>query len=151
GHAPGWRLRNDAKIVAATDVSAMRREPFLATHPDGCWHDDIEDLLSAETLDFVDVCAPPGAHATLVRRALAAGLHTLCEKPLVTQAEDAQIIASDAARRGLVVHTVHNWLKAPICLKISALIAEGAIGAVQSVSWRTLRTRPATAACPSGG
>ena len=151
GHAPGWRLRNDAKIVAATDVTALRRESFLATHPDGCWYDNIEDLLSVETLDFVDICAPPGAHATLIRQALAAGLHVLCEKPLVTHFEDARVVASDAARARRLVHTVHNWLKAPICLKISALIAEGAIGVVQTVSWRTLRTRPAMVAGPSGG
>ena len=150
GHAPGWRLRDDAKIVAATDVLASRRESFLETHPEGCWYDSVEDLLSAEPLDFVDVCAPPGAHAPLTRRALAAGLHVLCEKPLATRVEDARAVASHAARAGRVVHTVHNWLKAPICLRISALIAEGVIGPVQTVTWRTLRTRPGMVACSSG-
>jgi predicted dehydrogenase len=65
--------------------------------------------------------------------------------------EDAQIVAAAAARAGRIVHTVHNWLKAPICLKISALIAEGAIGTVRSVRWRTLRTQPAVAFTPDGG
>ena len=64
---------------------------------------------------------------------------------------DAEAVAAAAARAGRVVHTVHNWLKAPICLKISALIAEGAIGAVRSVRWRTLRTQPAVAATADGG
>jgi predicted dehydrogenase len=49
------------------------------------------------------------------------------------------------------VHTVHNWLKAPICLKISALIAEGAIGTVRSVRWQTLRSQPAVASTIDGG
>ena len=82
----------------------------------------------------------------MIRRALDAGLHVLCEKPLITRVEDAEIVASAAARAGRVLHTVHNWLKAPICLKISELVNEGAIGAVRSARWRTLRTRPAT--CP---
>ena len=145
GHLPGWRSREDVRMVAATDASAARRDPFLAGCPEGRWYESFDDLLSGETLDFVDICAPPGAHAALIQRALAAGLHVLCEKPLVTEAGDAEIVASAARRAGRVVHAVHNWLKAPICHKISALIAEGAIGAVKSVHWRTLRTQPAVA------
>ena len=148
---PGWQSRNDVKIVAATDTFAARREPFLEACPDGRWYESVEDLLSGETLDFVDICTPPSSHATLIKQALEAGLHILCEKPLVTRLADAQIIAAASASTGRVVHTVHNWLKAPICLKISALIAEGVIGAVRSVKWRTLRTQPAVAFTPDGG
>jgi predicted dehydrogenase len=150
GHMPGWLSCDDVRIVAATDAAPSRREAFLAACPDGRWYDTVDDLLYGETLDFVDICAPPGSHATLIERALVAGLHVLCEKPLVTRVEDAEIVASAAARAGRVMHTVHNWLKAPICLKISSLIAEDAIGAVRSVQWRTLRTRPAIAASPDG-
>ena len=151
GHLPGWQSRNDVRIVAATDAYAARREVFLGACPKGRWYQSVDDLLSGETLDFVDICTPPGSHATLIKRALDSGLHVLCEKPLVTRVEDAQIVAAAAARAGRIVHTVHNWLKAPICLKISALIAEGAIGTVRSVRWRTLRTQPAVAFTPDGG
>ena len=89
GHMPGWRARNDVRIVAATDAAPARREAFLAACPDGRWYDAIDDLLDRETLDFVDICTPPGSHATLIGRALDAGLHVLCEKPLVTRVEDA--------------------------------------------------------------
>jgi predicted dehydrogenase len=150
GHMPGWRARNDVRIVAATDAAPARREAFLAACPDGRWCDAIDDLLDRETLDFVDICTPPGSHARLIGRALDAGLHVLCEKPLVTRVEDAGIAAAAAARAGRVLHTVHNWLKAPVCLKISALIDEGAIGAVRSVRWRTLRTQPAIAVSADG-
>ena len=78
------------------------------------------------------------------------GLHVLSEKPLVTRVDDAARLASAAARAGRVLHTVHNWLKAPICRKISALVDEGAVGAVRSTRWRTLRTQPATAVSAPG-
>ena len=107
-----------------------------------CWR--------GEKLDFVDICAPPGSHAALIERALDAGLHVLSEKPLVTRVEDAKRVAGAAARAGRVLHTVHNWLEAPICRKISALVDEGAIGAVRSVRWRTLRTQPAIAVSADG-
>jgi predicted dehydrogenase len=151
GHLLGWQSRKDVRIVAATDAIAARRETFLDACPDGRWYDSVDDLLAGETLDFVDICTPPGSHATLIKQALDAGLHILCEKPLVTRVEDAQIVAAAAASAGRVVHTVHNWLKAPICLKISALIAEGAIGSVRSFRWRTLRTQPAAASTLDSG
>jgi predicted dehydrogenase len=151
GHLPGWQSCDDVRIVAATDGVAVRRGAFLAACPDGRWYDSVDNLLSHEELDFVDICTPPGSHVALIKQALDARLHVLCEKPLVTRMEDAQVVAAAAARAGRTVHTVHNWLKAPICLKISALIAEGAIGAVQSVHWQTLRTQPAIAVTPGGG
>lgn len=150
GHMPGWSARDDVRIIAATDAAASRREAFLAARPDGRWHATVDDLLVRERLDFVDICAPPGSHAALIERALRAGLHVLSEKPMVTRVEDAERVATAAARAGRVVHTVHNWLHAPICRKISALIDEGAIGAVRSVRWRTLRTQPAIAVSADG-
>ena len=150
GHLSGWRAREDVKIVAATDAAASRREAFLAACPGGRWHETVDDLLAGEKLDFVDICAPPGSHAALIERALDAGLHVLSEKPLVTRVEDAKRIAAAAARAGRIVHTVHNWLEAPICRRISNLIDESAIGAVRSVRWRTLRTQPAIAVSADG-
>jgi predicted dehydrogenase len=150
GHMPGWRARNDVRIVAATDAAPSRRQAFLAACPGGRWHATFDDLLSGERLDFLDICAPPGAHAALIERALHAGLHVLSEKPLVTRIEDAKRLAGAAARAGRTLHTVHNWLHAPVCRRISALVDEGAIGVVRSVRWRTLRTEPAIAVSAEG-
>jgi predicted dehydrogenase len=150
GHMPGWLARDDVAIVAATDAAAGREQAFLAACPDGRWYRTVDDLLSGEKLDFVDICAPPGAHAALIERALGAGLHVVSEKPLVTRVEDAERVADAAARSGRVLHTVHNWLHAPICARISALVDEGAVGRVRSVRWRTLRTRPAIAVSAEG-
>jgi predicted dehydrogenase len=151
GHLPSWQSRNDFRIIAATDAITARRQAFLEACPDGRWYDSVDHLLSGETLDFVDICTPPGSHAMVIKQALNAGVHVLCEKPLATRLTDVQIVAADAERTGRIVYTVHNWLKAPICLKISALIAEGAIGKVRSVSWRTLRAQPAVAFSSAAG
>ncbi|HET9715843.1 MAG TPA: Gfo/Idh/MocA family oxidoreductase [Pseudolabrys sp.] len=149
GHLPGWLSVEGVEIVAATDAIVERRESFLASCPRGRWHENLDDLLSDRTLDFVDICTPPSSHAALVKRALDADFHVLCEKPLVTRLADAQAIAAAAA--GVrTLHTVHNWLKAPVCEKISELIDQDAVGRVRSVRWQTLRTEPAVAVTPDG-
>jgi predicted dehydrogenase len=143
GHLPGWQSRNDVAIVAAADVLSSRRDAFLKACPEARWYESLDRLLSNEPLDFVDICSPPSSHAGLIKQALEADLHVLCEKPLVTRPEDAHLVAAVSARAGRVVYTVHNWLKAPICIKISALIDERIIGSIRSIRWRTVRTQPA--------
>jgi len=145
GHLPGWAARDDIAIVAATDVLASRRDGFLKACPHSRWYESVDDLLASEVLDFVDICTPPGTHAALIERALRSSLHVLCEKPLVTRPDHARSVAASAASAGRVVYTVHNWLKAPICLKVSALIDAGAVGRTRAIRWRTVRTGPAAA------
>jgi len=150
-HLPVWQMRDDVRIVAATDMLSIRRDAFLEACPKARWHENLNDLLSGKALDFVDICTPPSSHAALITRALAAGLHVLCEKPLVTTPGDARLVSAAAKSAARVVHTVHNWLKAPVCRKISALIDAGAIGPVRSILWRTVRMQPAVSIAPEGG
>ena len=150
GHLPGWQSVKDIQIVAATDAIAAQGRAFLEACPGGQWHKTVDELLSDKTLDFVDICTQPSSHAALIKRALDARLHVLCEKPLATRIEDAQAIAAAASGSGRAVHTVHNWLKAPICVRISALVDEGAVGTVRTVRWQTLRTEPAVTVTSDG-
>lgn len=150
GHLPGWQYVEDVQIVAATDAVAAQDKVFLEACPGGQWHKTVDELLSDKTLDFVDICTPPSSHAALIKRALDARLHVLCEKPLVTRIGDAQAVLATAAGAGRAVHTVHNWLKAPICDRISALVDEGAVGPVKTVRWQTLRTEPAVTVTSDG-
>ena len=150
GHLPGWQSVKDIQIVAATDAVAAQGRAFLAACPGGRWHETVDDLLYDNALDFVDICTPPSSHASLIKRALDARLHVLCEKPLVTRVGDAQAVAAAAAASDRAVHAVHNWLKAPICVRISSLVDGGALGTVRAVRWQTLRIGPAVTVTSDG-
>lgn len=41
-----------------------------------------EDLLEDPEIDVIDICTPPYAHADMIKMALQAGKHVICEKPL---------------------------------------------------------------------
>lgn len=43
---------------------------------------DFDDLLNDPEIDVIDICTPPYVHAQMVTRALNAGKHVICEKPL---------------------------------------------------------------------
>src|SRR5258706_3586101 len=80
-HVPGWLARPEVELVAAADVNGGR-EAFLSRVPDARWYTSADELLRSESLDFVDVCAPPGGHSAPAPSALSLSLHLLCEKPL---------------------------------------------------------------------
>lgn len=43
---------------------------------------DFEDLLNDEEIDVIDICTPPYVHEEMIEKALKAGKHVICEKPL---------------------------------------------------------------------
>ena len=100
GHMPGWRSRDDVRIVAATDAARRAGRRFSPPVPTAGGSRRSTICCLRERLDFVDVCAPPGSHAAIIGRALDAGLHVLSEKPLVTRVDDAARLAVGRRARG---------------------------------------------------
>ena len=43
---------------------------------------DFEDLLRDEEIDVIDICTPPYVHEEMIVKAMKAGKHVICEKPL---------------------------------------------------------------------
>lgn len=43
---------------------------------------DFEEILKDEEIDIVDICTPPFLHGEMIKNALSAGKHVICEKPL---------------------------------------------------------------------
>lgn len=43
---------------------------------------DFDDLLTDPEIDVIDICTPPYVHEEMIKKALAAGKHVICEKPL---------------------------------------------------------------------
>lgn len=43
---------------------------------------DFNDLINDSEIDVIDICTPPYAHADMIIKALQAGKHVICEKPI---------------------------------------------------------------------
>lgn len=71
----------DARIVAVAAPSA-RRPAFQERHGITSGYDSYDELLADPAVDVVDICTPPDLHADMVEKALRAGKHVICEKPL---------------------------------------------------------------------
>ncbi len=68
-------------------------------------YEKIDDLLNDECIDFVDICLPTFLHKEYTTKALDAGKHVICEKPMAMNVEecDAMIEAQKKSGRFLMI------------------------------------------------
>ncbi|GIJ60381.1 Gfo/Idh/MocA family protein [Virgisporangium aurantiacum] len=91
-------------------------------------------LLERADVDAVYLPLPPALHAEWVDRALLAGKHVLCEKPLAPDPADAARLVASAARRGLVLAENYMFVKHGLHDAVRKLVADGAVGDVRAVT-----------------
>lgn len=145
GHVPAYIDRGareaDVKIVAVADVCAARRALVKQRMPEVRVYETHGALLAAESahLDFVDVAAPPYAHAEIAHAAFDKGLHVLCEKPIALEVEQARNILLHALDAKRVFFPCHNYKHAPVIKAVRRVLESGRIGKVRSVSLHTYR------------
>lgn len=61
-------------------------------------YETVEELIADESLDAIDITLPPALHADVACKALAAGKHVFCEKPMAMRPADCDRMVR-AARR----------------------------------------------------
>ncbi len=68
-------------------------------------HAELDAMLADPSLDLIDICLPPALHASAAVKALQAGKHVLCEKPIALRPADAEdmVVAAERARRMLMI------------------------------------------------
>ena len=89
------------------ELRALGTRDPEAVHLEGLSGDvlvtDYEGILQRGDVDAVSVCLPNGMHHEWIMRALAAGKHVLCEKPIASSVEELHDIQRMAAETGLRV------------------------------------------------
>ena len=124
-----------ADVCEARRAFAKERIPGVRTYATA------EELLAAEKgLTFVDISTPPAFHAPIAMKALEAGVHVLCEKPLTSSIAEARQLLDGAARYKRVVFPCHNYKHAPVVQTVKKIIDSGRIGEVTSLVMNTFRT-----------
>lgn len=91
------------------------------------WTVTAEKLMESD-VDVIHICTPPATHGRLVRQALEAGKHVLCEKPLSLSAEEAKGLVELAKESGKVCGMVLNVRYHMACQRAKELIGKGEIG-----------------------
>ncbi|MBM3497275.1 MAG: Gfo/Idh/MocA family oxidoreductase [Armatimonadetes bacterium] len=127
-HLPGAEIAPNVTVVALCDSRSDLLAAVGERHHIPRRHDAVDGLLADPEVEAVDLCVPTIAHDALAMRALAAGKHVLCEKPMASTVARGQrmIAAAREADRRLMIG--HHKRYDPGCEQAQAALAEGRIG-----------------------
>jgi predicted dehydrogenase len=120
--------------IAARDPERARR--FAARHGIGRVHATYEALLADPEIDTVYNPLPNGLHCEWTIRALEAGKHVLCEKPIAANAAEAERMAEAAERTGRRLVEAFHWRYHPLAARMLEIVASGELGAIRRIETR---------------
>lgn len=106
-HAPEYSENSEAQIIGFYDFNIERAQEFALKY-NAKAYDSVEDLLSDDAIDVVSVCTPNHTHADYCELAIKANKHILCEKPMVTNIEDANRLKNLYDKSSLKFVVGHN-------------------------------------------
>jgi D-xylose 1-dehydrogenase (NADP+, D-xylono-1,5-lactone-forming) len=129
----GARASAAAEVVAVASRDRGRAEAYAAEKGIPRAHGSYEDLLADEEVEAVYVPLPNSMHLPWSERALAAGKHVLCEKPLSPRAADVEAAFDAAERAGRILMEAFMWRYHPATERVVELIRDGAIGELRVV------------------
>jgi D-xylose 1-dehydrogenase (NADP+, D-xylono-1,5-lactone-forming) len=92
-----------------------------------------EALLSDPEIDAIYISLPNSLHADWTVRALEAGKHVLCEKPLALTPHDVERIAEAAARTGRVASEAFMYRHHPLTTAVESVVRDGHLGALRLI------------------
>src|SRR5579862_354666 len=129
----GAAASDRVRVVAVASRSAERARAYAAEHAIERWHGAYEELLADRGVDAVYVSLPNSLHVEWSIRALEAGKHVLCEKPLDADPADVERAFDAAERAGLVLMEAFQFRHHPQMAELVRVVESGAIGRLRLI------------------
>ncbi|MBR2024812.1 MAG: Gfo/Idh/MocA family oxidoreductase [Clostridia bacterium] len=122
----------DAKIVSVCTKNIENAKNASEKYGIENYTDNEDDIIYHKDMDAVDICTPNIYHYETAKKAILAGKHVYCEKPLAVTYEQAKELSSLAKEHGVKCHMVFNNRFLSPVLRAKELIEEGKIGRILS-------------------
>jgi D-xylose 1-dehydrogenase (NADP+, D-xylono-1,5-lactone-forming) len=120
-------------VLAVASRDQARAEAYAREHSIERAYGGYDALLADPDVEAVYISLPNSLHVDWSIRALEAGKHVLCEKPLTRRPEDAERAFDAAERAGRVLMEAFMYRHHPQTRRIKQLVDEGAIGELRAM------------------
>jgi D-xylose 1-dehydrogenase (NADP+, D-xylono-1,5-lactone-forming) len=124
----GARASDRVAVIAVASRDGARAEAYAREHGIERAYGSYDALLADPEVEAVYISLPNALHVEWTLRALEAGKHVLCEKPLGRRAAEVEHGFDVADEKGLVLSEGFMWRHHPQTRRLAALVAEGAVG-----------------------
>ncbi len=131
-HYGSWARMDRARLVGSCnrDIEKARATGLPA-------YADLNQMLTDQKPDLLDIILPPLAQAQAIRTALAAGIKwIICQKPFCVDLREARLITKEAEEVGATIVIHENFRFQPWYRTIKQALADGVVGQVHQVTFR---------------
>jgi len=138
-HLHAWRQIEDVDLVTVCDIDRQKADIAASRHGIPAVYDDVEAMLKAETLDFVDIVTTMPTHRPIAEIVAGHRVPMIVQKPFAPTIEDCRAIV-DAAAAAAVPLMVHENFRFQTPIKaVQDVLASGVIGKpfFGRIAWRT--------------
>jgi len=125
---PAFQESRIARLAAVASRDHDRARQFADEQGIPKAYGSYERLLSDDAVEAVYIPLPNHLHWDWVLRALAAGKHVLCEKPLATSAAEGAAMFDESERRNVLLMEGFMYRFHPQTRRVKELLTRGTIG-----------------------
>jgi len=129
----GARQSERTQIVAVASRDIARAEAYAAERGLPRAYGSYDELLADDDVDVVYNSLPNSLHVEWSIRALEAGKHVLCEKPLSRHPDDVAEAFDTAERTGRLLSEAFMYRHNPQTARLVELVTAGAIGELRLI------------------
>ena len=131
-HAEIIKKTENANLIAVCDIDSAKATIFGNEFSANTFN-TIDKLLLNSDIDIVSICTPNGLHAIHSIKALKAGKHVLCEKPMAINVVDCgeMIKAAEKANKRLFIIKQNRYN--PPVVAVKEAIENGKLGNINSI------------------
>src|ERR1051325_4538638 len=121
------------KLVAVGSRSQETAEAYAKEKKIERAYGSYDALLADPDIDVIYNPLPNHLHAEWTIKAMAAGKHVLCEKPLALSVDEVEAIKAAAQKYGRVVAEAFMYRHHPQTLKVQELVKSGSLGTLKLI------------------
>ena len=130
---PGMQLANNCELYAIAGRNEAKVESYRSEFGFKKGYVGYNKLLSDPEVQAVYIPLPNNLHKEWVIKALKAGKHVLCEKPMALSSEDAKEMFAVAKENNVILMEAYAYLHSPYISSLKEEIKNGVIGDVDFI------------------
>lgn len=122
-----------AEVTAIAARDGNRAAAFASRHDIAHAYSSYAELVESPEVDAVYIGLPNALHFAWCLRALAAGKHVLCEKPLTSNALEAEVLARVSAPNSPVLMEAMHSLHHPLMKRAVEVVRSDELGSIERI------------------
>src|SRR5437763_5346954 len=130
---PGAHASDKVELVAVASRDRARAEAYASEWKIPRAYGSYEELLADPEIEAVYISLPNTLHCEWSIKAMEAGKHVLCEKPLSRNPDEVAAAFDTAERTGMLMSEAFMWRHNPQTKKLKELVDAGAIGELRLI------------------